>query len=389
MRSFPKTLLILLGLLAVHWYVDADRPFRSANRLADFALDFALAVWFATVVRGHLRNAMVSVAAILLCLTAAEGYAQWIMARGPTHLHTRGHYVSDPVVGWRAGHPGVFNHTKLAGGTGAVVFNVDYTIDEHRNRQVISAPDGPAVAFFGDSFTFGEGLPDADTLPQSFADQTDRKWRVLNLAGTGYGPQQFLRPLETGLFDDLLVGAHAFVFQTAPWHADRTACASEFIMPAARYKLVNGQPIYSGLCAERWWPLLNTVMTMAMYSVYVQPAVLGPTAAKLDLYTAVLSRAGQLAREKYHVPTVILYVPDDDYLRGSGHTNDELMQRLRDGGLAVVDGRLDPAAFPGQPLQIAGDGHLTAVANRARAALVRDSLAALGVKLDDAVRAGQ
>jgi hypothetical protein len=52
--------------------------------------------------------------------------------------------------------------------------------------------------------TFGQGVPDADTLPQAFADATGHRWRVLNLAFPGYGPQQFLRSLETDIFRDLL-----------------------------------------------------------------------------------------------------------------------------------------------------------------------------------------
>jgi hypothetical protein len=69
---------------------------------------------------------------------------------------------------------------------------------------VISAPTGLTAAFFGDSMTFGQGVPDAYTLPQAFADATGHRWRVLNLAFPGYGPQQFLRSLETDIFRDLL-----------------------------------------------------------------------------------------------------------------------------------------------------------------------------------------
>ena len=50
---------------------------------------------------------------------------------------------------------------------------------------------------------------------------------------------------------------------------------------------------------------------------------------------------------------------------------------LREGGLVIIDARLDPKDFPGQELQIPGDGHPTGIANRARALLVRDALAGL------------
>jgi hypothetical protein len=56
------------------------------------------------------------------------------------------------------------------------------------------------------------------------------------------------------------------------------------------------------------------------------------------------------------------------------------MERLREGGLVVIDAGLDPNDFPGQNLKIPGDGHPTGVANRARAVLVRDAFAALAAR---------
>ena len=69
--------------------------------------------------------------------------------------------------------------------------------------------------------------------------------------------------------------------------------------------------------------------------------------------------------------------PDRDYARRADISDDEIMRRLRDHALIVVNGALDPSAFPGQPLLIPGDGHPTAVANRVRALLVRDAVQSL------------
>src|SRR5260370_26739586 len=89
-------------------------------------------------------------------------------------------------------------------------------------------------------------------------------------------------------------------------------------------------------------------------------------------YVAILVRAATLARDKYDVPTARLSQPGEGYLRPSGYTDQQLITRFRDGGLAVVDGGLDPADFPGQDLAIPGEGHFTGVANRAFAARLRD-----------------
>jgi len=282
------------------------------------------------------------------------------------------------IVGWGPGQPGVYRARKLDGRSGSVIYDVGYTIDADRNRQVISVPTGPTVAFFGDSMTFGQGLPDADTLPQAFADATGYRWRVLNLAFPGYGPQQFLRALETDIFRDLLTEPRLFVFLTAPWHAERSSCLSDFVTDGPRYVMVDGMPRYEGTCRGHWPVRLRRLWTRtAMYGVFFEPVFGAARPVDIDLFVGILVRAGQLAREKYGVPTLILYWPDEAYARRAGVTDAQIMGRLREGGLVVIDALLDPRDFPGQELQIPGDGHPTGVANRARALLVRDALAGL------------
>jgi hypothetical protein len=182
---------------------------------------------------------------------------------------------------------------------------------------VTSAPTGTSVAFFGDSMTFGQGVPDAETLPQAFADATGYRLHVLNLAFPGYGPQQFRRALETDMFRDLLTEPHLFVFLTAPWHAERSACTSNFVLRAPRYVMVEGRPAYEDKCIDHWAMRLRSWLTRtAIYSVFFEPAFGGAGRADMDLYVAVLIRAGQLARERYGIPTLILYQPYDAYVRG-------------------------------------------------------------------------
>ena len=230
--------------------------------------------------------------------------------------------------------------------------------------------------------TFGQGVPDAETLPQAFADATGYRLHVLNLAFPGYGPQQFLRALETDMFRDLLTEPHLFVFLTAPWHAERSACTSNFVLRAPRYVMVEGRPAHKDKCIDDWPMRLRSWLTrFAIYSVFFEPVFGGGAGpADMDLYVAVLIRAGQLARERYGVPTLILYQPYDAYVRRAGLTHQQIVQRLSDGGLLVINAGLDPNDFPGQHLKIPGDGHPTGVANRAWAVLVRDALAALAAR---------
>ena len=162
--------------------------------------------------------------------------------------------------------------------------------------------------------TFGQGVPDAETLPQAFADATGYRLHVLNLAFPGYGPQQFLRALETDIFRDLLTEPHLFVFLTAPWHAERSACTSNFVLRAPRHVMVEGRPTHKDKCIDHWPMRLRSWLTrFAIQSVFFEP-VFASGAGPAD-YVAVLIRAGQLARERYGVPTLILYQPYDAYVR--------------------------------------------------------------------------
>lgn len=64
-----------------------------------------------------------------------------------------------------------------------------------------SNPDGETVLFMGDSFMFGDGLPDSETVPQLFAAKTGRRFHVVNLGVSADGPHQALRQIEKGVVD--------------------------------------------------------------------------------------------------------------------------------------------------------------------------------------------
>ncbi len=94
------------------------------------------------------------------------------------------------------------------------------------------------------------------------------------------------------MYDELLRTPRLFVFQTAPWHADRSACDFEHIMLSPRYVMVDGQPKFRGVCQDRWSLLIGRLFTMAMYRVFLQPVLPGPSPAKIDLYIAILPSCG-------------------------------------------------------------------------------------------------
>ena len=361
---------IALCLIAL---VEARHPFPSF-RLATFIVAFLAFACTAFLLRGKSRDGLIVLASLAFGLCMVEGVATAIEPKAVINV-TKGASVRRPVIGWGPEHPGRFHAEKLDPKTGAVIFRADYTIDGNLVRKTISSDKGPAIVFFGNSYTFGEGVNDAETLPQAFADLLGRKERVLNLSFTGYGPQQFLRELETGLFDSLIGSRpRLFIFMTAAWHAERTACKSYWTPHAPLYALENGQIAFKGACNEglSMW-LREWLENTASYRLMVEPIRHKLSHDDVDLYIRILLAAVNMAKEKYGVATLIPYIRvGKNYLGGTGFSDESIIARLREGGAIVVDASLAEAEAQGDLISIPGDGHPTPFANRARAVMLQD-----------------
>ena len=78
------------------------------------------------------------------------------------------------------------------------------------------------------------------------------------------------------MFRDLLTEPRLLVFPTAPWHAERSACMSTFVLQAPRYVMVDGRPVYKDKCVDHWLVRLRYLFTRsAMYSVFFEPVIGG------------------------------------------------------------------------------------------------------------------
>lgn len=372
MAKLLAKILVPILIIGAFWYV-FYMPYTNWSGVKYFVLAAVFAIYLAVVLRGRLRDVSVVVASIMIGLAGINAYSVITQAR-PIDYRPLGYSVSRPNLGWGPGHPGVFHQKKLYAKTHHVIFDVHYTITKNLLRKVISAKSGPTVAFFGGSFIFGTGLNDMQTLPQVFADLYDRKIRVLNFGFPGYGPSQFLRAIETNMYDKLLhKQTRLVIYETAAWHAQRTSCRAGWVLRAPRYVMVHGKPTYRGACYQHWSTALQELLAnMALYRTFVEPALGGPSHADIKLYIAILARAAQLVKEKYGAPTVVLYIRTAKaYLRDSGYTDTTIMQSMRKAGLDVIDATLNPKDFPGKPLSIPGDGHPSATANVGRAALAK------------------
>lgn len=111
--------------------------------------------------------------------------------------------------------------------SGKTIYDVYYTIDKEHRR--ITSADSENIRnillCFGDSFMFGEGLQDNETLPY-FLGQFTAKHGVYNLSFIGYGPQQMLALFDRNLIPQKLENAHVvslygFLGEPRISHVDR------------------------------------------------------------------------------------------------------------------------------------------------------------------------
>ncbi|HEY0145962.1 MAG TPA: SGNH/GDSL hydrolase family protein [Methylovirgula sp.] len=375
-RFAVSRLLSVLVLIGGIVYLEVARPF-GAFRLGAFVLLALLVAVLTSFARGLWRDGLLIVTSLLFGICAIEAFATIVSPAWDIRT-TQGFTVPVPVIGWGPQHSGVFHAARFDPRTKRVIYDANYSINSELIRPTRSCKVGPTVAFFGDSFTFGQGVNDSETVPQYVSDAFGDNLRVLNLSFPGYGPQQFLRELEIGYFDRL-VGPQPklFVFMTTPWHVIRSSCKASWVMDGPHYGLAGDKVAYQGVCdtglargLKQW------AQHSATYRLFIEPRLEKIDHADVDLFIRMTLAATDLAKTKYGVPTLIPFIRvPEGYLRPTGFSNNDIIRRLRDGGADVIDVSLDKQQAAGEPVIIQGDDHATGLGNHLRATWLKDYIA--------------
>jgi len=362
--------LIVTSLLAFSKV--AGWNIRGIGYAFELFLAFSWLAYLASLTRGKLRDWMIVACSLVFGLVLLEALTAK-SERVSGAVVEKGFFAYRPGIGWGAAGPGTFPARKIDRQSGTVIFDVTYSIDDTLSRKTESLADGPTVAFFGDSFTFGEGVNDGETMPQAFADLTNHRLHVLNLGFPGYGPHQVLHALETGTFDSALGSrVRLIVLMTAPWHAERTACRLTYTLRGPSYRLRDGHLEYGGACNDGLSLVLREwIQDTALYKAAIDPYRRRIDHDDVELYIRIVLATVDLARTKYGAATLIPYLPvGDEYLRQTGFTDASIVDRFRDGGATVIDASLSKERAEGAIIDIPGDGHPTAFAHLARARLI-------------------
>jgi hypothetical protein len=288
------------------------------------------------------RNAALIVASVLLGLAGVEFALGILEPRGEEVGAVRVQdpkwwYPWDPIVQFRPTPNTVVK--SRATYRDALLYDVKYTILPSGDRAVPGSADaGPTYLFMGDSYTFSEGVEDADTLPSQFAQQLKPPAHVVNLGVPGWGATHMVRAIEAGLFDKYVVGkVAAVIIWVTPPHLERVTGDSSWLDNAPRYDYgADGKLHHTGTFKEyRWTHPLGGLAYLARAHLQIVRRLTNGAQEREQtrLYVDLTKRLQELVRERFGAPLILLsngpeasppdqpdlnFLPAFDGLRGIG-----------------------------------------------------------------------
>jgi hypothetical protein len=355
--GFPILFAVLAAYLLYYAY-----SHRSVSAFL-WATSFILLTW--VLLTAFLRGVLVSIISITLTLAiveAALGYLPQLVAKktegvnAPTAYFDTNFSYSTPAY-WQLGpfgsqpKPGVFESRKLAG-DGSVVYTATYTIGSDGFRETPqydwTAQNAltslrPRINFLGDSFTFGEGLNDKQTMEYFFGGLAEKQGRavwVKNYGVHGWGMHQALAVLQS----DLDTKANLQFALTSPWHASRSACADFYSLGSPKYILQdNGLVKRNGYCRSfRWIELSPRVIrglitSSKIFNLIIDSLfVVSDQDQQIQLYLGILKTMQEHLLQNGQQFILGFVKADQSWFVGS-YNNDKLLAAIKATGIDVVD----------------------------------------------------
>ncbi len=302
----------------------------------------------------RLRTTSLVLASLLLSFAAAEAFfgvlAEPALNRNMTKIATPSQWnVSDDIVGYRP-RPGAV--VDMLGKFGdEVVYHKTYTVEPSGARLTPgSVAEGPTYLFIGDSYIFGEGLNDNETLPSRFAQHLGTPAHVVNLGVLGYAPNHLVRAIESGLYDQYVVGKVAAVITwSTSLQMPRVIGDGGWLGSSPRFTLDSaGKLHHTGTFTGH---RLSNPMAGAWYlsRTYLAAAARASEAdierEQAELYVALLARLRDAVRERYGAPLVLVADWPDARVQGQAdERHAPIYKKIKALGLQTVAVRdiIDP-----------------------------------------------
>jgi len=268
------------------------------------------------------RTVLLVSSSVMLGLAASDVVFYLIDAgiaeTGAVKSSTPSHWTDyHPAVGYRP-QPGLSIEAQATYGAD-LIYRKTYTIEASGARATPgSSPNGPTYLFIGDSYIFGEGLDDSETLASRFASALRPPAHVVNLGVLGYGPNHWVRAIETGLYDSYVVSkVAAVVTWITPQQLPRISGDASWLTQSPRYVLESdGQVRHTGtFLAHRLTNPLAGIgyVARSRFAWGDRFATLTMHQERSGLFVALLARLKALVQERYGAPLIVIYDwPDKD-----------------------------------------------------------------------------
>jgi hypothetical protein len=251
-------------------------------------------------------------------------------------------------LGW-APRPGtVANQRRFF--QGELLYDATYTIGPNGLR--VSSPPAAGdsssqecILFFGDSFMFGQGLEDHQTLPFRVHEKSMQRYRTYNFGVNGYGAHQMLSALQHGLVHDVVQCkrsqvSHVF-YEGITEHIRRSAGRVWWQKRGPKYILdQDGEVRFDGRVEdddnfEEDRSLIGRLGTQIAKSMTYEAIVQGRYVRKysrdtIDLYLGIIDEARSVARTEFPSAEFHVLLWDEDNL-----DNRTIREGLRDRGITV------------------------------------------------------
>jgi hypothetical protein len=335
------------------------------------------------------RTSALVVAALALSLAVLDAFAGLL---SPTPINyglvrttvPRWWPPPDPILGFRPQPNSEALNTATFGPE--IVYRRTYHFDADAARLT---PQGPAGAdtylFLGDSFIFGQGLPDDETLAAQFAKANGLKVRAINLGVPGNAPNHLVRAFEAGLLDRYAAqSVKAVVTWIIPAQLARVTGDGSWLGSSPRYVLENGVLRHTGSFNE--YRLLHPIAG-AKYLLGEQFAFVDAIGMKqrqdeqVELFLAMMARLQQFSRDKLGAPLVVIYSwPDENSQPGHGQSEFAqpmlvgVLDRLRKLGIPLISVDRVTGKYDVARLLIPHDGHPNAFSTEIIAAELKRHL---------------
>ena len=337
----------------------------SNRSVGSFFWGLSLTLVVVAIYSRFLKNTLlilISITATLALVENALGLMQDMQKKagtGPFAYFDSAQTYNTPAY-WQLGpfglqpKQGVFTAIKMAA-PNKPVYDVTFTIGSDGFRATpiygyvleASADSGKSahrVNFLGDSFTFGEGIQDNETLPYYFAQLKNQSATptlfVKNYGIHGWGMHQALAIIQSPLDTK----ANLQFALTAPWHASRSACADSFSLGSPKYKLLaNGLVERDGYCRSFGWvehspKPVRALITFSKIFNLVQDSLLVTNNQddQVRLYLGILKTMQSELKAKGQRLVLGFIKADDNWFVGS-YNNEKILAEINAMGISTID----------------------------------------------------